>query len=224
MDPLEQLGKRRRPWWLLWIFVLAAAGVGGFFYLRSRNARPVRRFLTTRISVGDISETVEATGTVQPIVQVQVGSQVSGRILSVRVDYNVAVREGDLLAEIDPVPFRTAIAQARAAMFAAQAQLNRARVDLALQERNFARASDLRARGLNAVADVDASRGARDAARAQIGVASADVARTRAALAAAETNLSFTRIVAPIKGIVISRSIDVGQTVEIGRASCRERV
>lgn len=198
---------------MVWGVLLVVLVVGVVLYTRMhrRSVRP--RYLTARITRGDIVETIEATGTVQPVVQVQVGSQVSGRILKLYVDFNSRVRKGDLLAELDPQPFRARVAEARAALLAARAQLARARAEVELQERNLARALELRARGLNAPAEVDSARGARDAARAQVEIARAEVARQEAALESARTNLEYARIYAPIDGVVITRSIDVGQTV-----------
>lgn len=212
-DPFEELGRHRRPWWLLFVVALAALAVGGYVYARRHPRAQPPRFLTARVSVGDVIESIEATGTVQPLVQVQVGSQASGRILRLHADFNSRVRQGDLLAELDPTPFRAQVAQAQAALQSALAQVRRAQVELEVQERNFRRAQELRARNLNAQADVDAAQGARDSARAQLVVAQAEVSRARAALTSAQTQLTYTRIVAPIDGIVISRAIDTGQTV-----------
>ena len=212
-DPFAELGRKRRPWWILVVLVIAALGAGGFVYFRTHRAPPAPRYLTARVTTGDVVESIEATGTVQPLVQVQVGSQVSGRISRLLVDYNSRVHSGDLLAEIDQQPFRARVAEVRAALSSAQAAYARAQADLQLQERVLARATDMRTRGLNAPAEVDAARGARDASRAQIGIAQAAIAQARATLESATTNMNYTRILAPIDGIVITRSIDVGQTV-----------
>jgi HlyD family secretion protein len=212
-DPFAELGRRRRPWWILWVLLVVALGAAAVVYARRHRRPAAPKYLTGRVTVGDVVETIEATGTVQPVLQVQVGSQVSGRILRVLVDFNSRVRAGQLLAEMDPQPFQLRVSELRAALASARAQLARAQAEVELQERNLARAMELRARGLNAPAEVDAARGARDAARAQLGVARAGVAQAEASLEAARTNLTFTRIVAPIDGVVITRSVDPGQTV-----------
>jgi HlyD family secretion protein len=170
---LAEITKRRRPWGWIVLAVLAAAVVGGLVW-RSQTAKKAGiRYVTTRATMGEIVESIEATGTVQPLLSVQVGAQVSGRVLRVHTDFNQTVREGDLLAELDPDPFQTRVNEARASEAAARASLARARADLVIRERDLARARDLRARGLNAQADLDAALGARDLSRASIAVSRA---------------------------------------------------
>jgi HlyD family secretion protein len=210
---LAEITKRRRPWGWIVLAVLAAAVVGGLVW-RSQTAKKAGiRYVTTRATMGEIVESIEATGTVQPLLSVQVGAQVSGRVLRVHTDFNQTVREGDLLAELDPDPFQTRVNEARASEASARASLARARADLVIRERDLARARDLRARGLNAQADLDAALGARDLSRASIAVSQADVARTQASLASVRTQLTQARIFSPISGLVISRQVDPGQTV-----------
>lgn len=211
-DPFAQLKKKRRPWWIAVVAVVVVAAVAvGVWKTRSRK-EPLR-YLTARATVGDVVETVEATGTVQPLLQVQVGSQVSGRLARVLVNYNSRVTAGQVVAELDPTPFRATVAQARAAVAAAESQLRRARANAGVAGQNLARAEALRARDLNAQADLDTIRGQHSVANADVAVASAEVARARASLAIAETNLTYTRIHAPIDGVVIQRSVEEGQTV-----------
>ncbi len=212
-DPFDELGKKRRPWWIAVVAIVVLGAIGAFVYARRHRPPPPPRFLTAAVSTGNIVETIEATGTVQPVTQVQVGSQASGRVSRLHADYNARVHAGDLLAELDPQTFQAAVSAARAALLSAQASVARARVEVQLQDRNLARATALRARNLNAQADVDAVQGARDAAHAQIAVAQAEVNRAAAQLETARTNQSYARIFAPIDGVVITRSIDVGQTV-----------
>jgi HlyD family secretion protein len=210
---LAEITKRRRPWGWIVLAVLAAAVVGGLVW-RSQTAKKAGvRYVTTRATMGEIVESIEATGTVQPLLSVQVGAQVSGRVLRVHTDFNQTVREGDLLAELDPDPFQTRVNEARASEASARASLARARADLVIKERDLARARDLRARGLNSQADLDAALGARDLSRASIAVSQADVARTQASLASVRTQLTQARIFSPISGLVISRQVDPGQTV-----------
>ncbi len=212
-DPFAQLGTRRRSRWLVFVVLAALVIAGGVVWARRRN-RPVEpQYFSTAITRGDVQETVETSGTVQPVVQVQVGSQVSGRVARVLVDFNSRVRAGQLLAEIDQTPFRAAVAQSRAAVLSAEAQLQRARANERLTASNLARATALRERDLNSPADVDQARGSHDVALADIAVAQAEIARARATLSSAENNLTYTRITAPIDGVVIQRSIDEGQTV-----------
>jgi HlyD family secretion protein len=212
-DPFVDLGKTRARRWP-WLLLLVVALGGGGYYWKQKTAAPAGpRYLTGEITLGDVREAVETTGTVQPMVLVQVGSQVSGRITRVLVDFNASVRAGQLLAEIDPTPFQATVAQARASVLSAEASLQRARVNEQLSTQNLARARALRERNLNAQADLDAAVAQHDLTLAEIAVARAEGARARATLQTAQTNLGFTRIVAPIDGVVIQRSVDEGQTV-----------
>jgi HlyD family secretion protein len=160
-----------------------------------------------------VVETIEATGTVQPLQQVQVGAQVSGRVLRVLTNFNRHVHANELLAEIDPEPYLARINEARATEASARAQLARARADLTARERDFARSSALRAQGLNAQAEYDTAMAARDLSRASVQVSLAELARAQATLANARSQLALTKVYSPIDGIVISRSIEPGQTV-----------
>jgi HlyD family secretion protein len=214
-SPQHRFGRpgRRRGW--LWLVVVAALAGGGYWYWSSRqSAEPeAPPFVSELLSRGDIEEVVRATGTVQPLLQVQVGAQVSGRIASVAVDYNSVVKKGDLLAEIDPQSYEARAGQSRANLLAASAQRGQSRANLTLAEQTLARAQDLRSQQLNAQADVDAAVAQRDAARAAVALADAQIAQARASLEEVENQLTFTRILAPIDGIVASRAIDPGQTV-----------
>jgi HlyD family secretion protein len=170
-------------------------------------------YLTAVVTRGDVVETVQTSGTVQPVVQVQVGSQVSGRVVRVLADFNARVRAGEVIAEVDPTSFQASVAQARASLLAAEAQLRRARVNERVTGEALTRAQALRAQGLNAQAEADTARGQRDLASAEVAVAGAEIARARASLQLALTNLANTRVRAPIDGVVIQRNIDEGQTV-----------
>ncbi len=212
-DPFAQLHARRRPRWIFVVAALALVTVVAVVYARRHRAPVGPRYLTARVTRGEIVASVETSGSLQPEEQVQVGSQVSGRVAHVYVDFNARVTRGQLLAEIDPTSFRAAVAQARAAVLAAEAQLQRAQVNVRVTGINLQRATDLRERQLNAAADVDSARGSRDLANADVAAARAEIARARASLNSAETNVAFTRITTPIAGVVIQRSIDEGQTV-----------
>lgn len=204
---------RGRRWWLI-ALVVAAVG-GGAYYKFGRKAELPKGpgYLTDTVSKGAIEETVRATGTVQPLLEVTVGAQVSGRIAAVHVDYNAKVKAGDLLAEIDAAPYEAQLAQARAALLSAKAQRMQASANLALAEKNLARANELRAAGLNAQSEVDQAVAARDAGRASVQVAEAQIAQANAGLSEAENRLTYTRILAPIDGVVSKRGVEPGQTV-----------
>ncbi len=214
-DVADPTGRAPRRWvrWLgLALGLLALATAGGAWW-RTRPRPVTSRHLTARIARADLEESVRATGTVQPLVEVQVGAQVSGRILRVAVDFNSRVRRGDLLAEIDATTYRAQAEQAAASLLAAQATLAQNRANLRLTERVLARAVALRSGGLNAQADVDQASAQREMAAASVDLATAQIAQARASLRSARTNLTFTRVEAPIDGVVATRAVDPGQTV-----------
>ena len=169
-----------------------------------------------QITRGDVVQNIDAAGTLQPQTQVQVGTQVGGRVLSVHATFNQHVASGDLLAVIDPTPFLSVVAQQQAVVRSARAQQAHARADLTLQEKNLQRATMLRRADLNAKADLDAARAARDDASAQLDVMGAQLDQALATLVAAQANAANTRIYAPIDGVVIGRFVEAGQTLPGG--------
>ena len=156
-------------------------------------------YRTDPVTRGDVQRTVTATGTVNAVTTVLVGTQVSGTIKALYADFNSRVKKGQIIAQIDPAFFETQLAQARANADRAQAQLQDA-------ERILNQNKTLYSRNLVAKNDYEAAGTSHAGARAQL-------AQAKAALQAAETNLSYTKIYSPVDGIVISRSVDVGQTV-----------
>lgn len=175
--------------------------------------KPPPTFRTDEVSRGEIVEAVSATGEVGALVTVSVGTQVSGTVLRLYADFNSPVRRGQLLAELDPRLLKAALSRAEAGLAAALAEVERAKVTLADAERTRDRAAKLVEKQLVAEAELDAAGAARDAARANVKVFEARVLQARAEAETAATNLSLAKITSPIDGIVISRSIDVGQTV-----------
>lgn len=212
-NPFAQLGKRRRSGWILLLLLAVALAAGGVYAYRRQHAVAPARFITATISRGDVSESIETTGSVQPVTQVQVSSQASGRVARVLVDFNSVVHRGDLLAELDTTPMRAQLEQARGSLLAAEGNLTRARADMATNESAYTRAVSLRERNLNAVVDVETARGARDSSRGAIAASSGTLAQARAQLASAQANLEYAQIRSPIDGTVITRSVDPGQTV-----------
>ena len=170
-------------------------------------------YRTVPVKKETLAVSIEATGTLQPASQVEVGSRVGGQVAKVLVDYNDEVKAGQLLAEIDPAPLRARRDEARGAVAGARAELERARADLALREQAAVRAADLRARGLNAPAELESANAARDVARAQVNVAQAQLNRAQASLASADSDLQATRIVAPISGWIELSSVTAGALV-----------
>ncbi|HWC65745.1 MAG TPA: efflux RND transporter periplasmic adaptor subunit, partial [Thermoanaerobaculia bacterium] len=180
------------------LIALAAAAVVVAVVLARKREAP-QKYRTTKIDRGDVTMTVAATGAISAVTTVQVGSQVSGIIAKLYADFNSRVKKGQLLAELDPTPFEQTIEQRRADLQKAQVDAGNAKVAFGRQQR-------LQQQGLASQADYDNAKAAADAAAAQVNLA-------RAALAQAETNLKYSKIVSPIDGVVVNRAYDVGQTV-----------
>lgn len=199
---------------VIWGLVgLSAAGAGIAYGLFGRKNAPEVQYDTSTIERGTVVAKVTATGTLSALVTVQVGSQVSGRLKEILVDFNSNVTKGQVIARIDAQLFEAALEQAKANFVAASANELKAKVQAEEAERQLARSAELAERKLISQADLDTAKASRDAARAQVQAAAAAVAQTRAALHQAEINLAYTTIVSPINGVVISRNVDVGQTV-----------
>lgn len=192
------------------ILVLCALSVGAYFYVKEP---PKVQFKTVRVDRGSIVSTVSATGTLNAVVTVQVGTQVSGTVSKLYVDFNSKVRRGEAIAQIDPALFTSAVEQARGNEMNAEANLGKARVTLADAKRTLGRNRQLLSEGIVSQSDLDAAQTAYDAALAGVGAAQASVVQTRGSLKQAETNLRYSTIRSPVDGIVVSRNVDVGQTV-----------
>ncbi len=205
------IGPRLRTGCGVLVAVLALGGFTGWYFLRPA---PPPSYDTQVVDTGDVVSKVTATGVLSALVTVQVGTQVSGRIASLNnIDFNSKVEKGQLIASLDPEMFQAALEQARAADLAANGNLTKAKVQAADAARVYARAQSLADRSLIAAADRDTAQAAADAANAGVEVARGQVAQAHAALHQAQVNLAYTSIVSPINGTVISRSVDVGQTV-----------
>lgn len=177
------------------------------------SSRPKAAYRTDRVTRGTVAEVVSATGDVSAVVTVNVGSQVSGIISKLYADFNTPVKKDQVVAEIDPRLFQAALERAVAGLAAAEADVAKAKAALADAQRTERRSLELQKRNLIAAADVDAALAAREGAEAALQGAVARVLQARADRDTAETNVQLCRIRSPIDGIVISRSIDVGQTV-----------
>lgn len=171
------------------------------------------RYVTSPVERGAIVAEVTATGRVEPRRSVEVGTYVSGPISSVEVDFNDRVSAGQRLAKIDPRTFEGQVAHARADLALAKAGVERARAALELEQSKLRRSESLAGTAVVSSEELEIARSNERQAVADLAVARAEVERARATLAEAEVNLSYTDIVAPIDGIVVSRSVDVGQTV-----------
>ena len=203
---------RRRAYWLLAAALLVAIGVGGWRW-RAGRQKAGPQLETARVDRGRIVAKVTATGVLSAIVTVQVGSQVSGRIQALYADYNSRVRKGQLIAKIDPQLFLATRDQARANLAAAQGNLAKAKAQAVDAQRQYARSKLLAEQKLVAQADMETAQASAEAAQAGVQAAQGSVEQARAALHQAEVNLAYTDILSPTNGVVISRSVDVGQTV-----------
>jgi HlyD family secretion protein len=200
---------------VIWIIGILALAGGGLAWWRGRQAEQSKKvsFQTVKINRGNVVGKVTATGTLSALITVQVGSQVSGRLKDIFVDYNSPVTKGQVLAKIDQQMFLAALEQSRANAVAAQGNYTKAQVQAADAERQFQRSKALAERKLIAQADLDTAQANWDSAKAQVSAVQGSVEQARAALHQNEINLTYTTIYSPINGVVISRSVDVGQTV-----------
>lgn len=198
---------------LITLVLLGALGGSAYTYYRYRSAPTPPSVLTSAVTRGDIADTVGATGTLQAVTTVQVGTQVSGTIQALYADFNSLVRRGQVLARLDPSLFETQIEQARANLIRAQADLERLRVTLDDARTKLRRAQELSARQLIPRSELETAEVTVRSAEAQIRSSEAQVTQAQASLNQNEVNLQHTVITAPIDGLVISRNVDAGQTV-----------
>ena len=195
--------------------VIIAAGTlsaAAFAFLDETDA-PAARVSTVPVSRGSVVQEVQASGTLEAVKTVQVGTQVSGTIQTLNADFNALVRKGQVIATLDPSLFQTQIEQAQATLTKLTADLDRLRVQVDSSKRTLDRTTELAGRQLVSAADLDAAKVDYRMTEAQLKSAEAQVVQARASLNQAQVNLDHTIIRAPIDGIVISRNVDVGQTV-----------
>ncbi|MDA8155007.1 MAG: efflux RND transporter periplasmic adaptor subunit [Actinomycetota bacterium] len=202
--------KKSKMIYILAAIVLAFAAVV-FFVKRDGQKGPL--YKTQTVTRGDIKATVTATGTVNPVVNVSVGTQVSGTIKKLYADFNSKVKKGQLLALIDPATFEAQVGQAQANLFSAQANLDKAKATEVDAKRTMLRNKTLLAQNLVAQSDFDTAQTNYLTAQASTEAAKGQVRQAQAALKVAQTNLAYTKIVSPVDGTVVSRNVDVGQTV-----------
>ena len=183
---------------LVWFVIALAAAGGAYALLRGRRSTEPK-YRTAIVDQGGVTQTVTATGTLSAVITVKVGSVVSGNVAVLHADFNKQVKKGDLLAELDPVPFQEKVDQMKAA-------LDKAKVDVRNYEIALRRQKALFDEQLAAQADLDQAQANYDSAVAAVGQA-------EAALAQAQTDLNNSKIIAPIDGVVVERDYDVGQPV-----------
>ena len=202
--------RRKLMRWLALGVVVAAASLGAYSW--SRRAEP-SRYVTAPVTRGPIVRSVSATGTVNPVTTVQVGTYVSGPIIGINVDFNSPVKAGQLLAKIDPRPFAAQVDLARAALANARAQLRKDQANLAYQKITYERDRELIRTAAISEDQLDNQQSVMAQAQAQVGLDEAAIQQQQASLKSAELNLNYTNIVSPVDGTVVSRNVDVGQTV-----------
>jgi HlyD family secretion protein len=210
-----------------WIIVAAAVVLVGLLVAFGLNRTSQTQHFTAKVERGDINDVVEATGTINAVITVQVGSQVSGTIAKLNADFNSRVHKGDVVALIDPALFKGAVLQARADLentkanlVAAQANLEKTRAALVQAKADYDRTVGLFRGGIMsqqqldlAKANYDSANAAVSGAAASVTQAEAQVSQKEAALEVTQTNLNYTVIRSPIDGTVVARNVDVGQTV-----------
>ncbi len=210
--------------WLIASVVVVAIAVFAAFQFKS-NEKP--QYFTTKADRGEIRQVVEATGTINAVTTVQVGSQVSGTISRLNADFNSRVKKGQVVAQIDPSLFQGALLQAKADLanakanlVASQANLEKAQATAVQTKADYERTSGLAKEGVMSQQQLDLAKANADSADAAVAAAKATITQAiaqaqqkQAAGTVAQTNLDYTTIHAPIDGTVIARSVDVGQTV-----------
>src|ERR1035437_4915326 len=210
-----------------WLILAGVAVVAGLFVALGLNRSTQAQHFTAKVERGAIDDVVEATGTINSVITVQVGSQVSGSIAKLNADFNSRVHKGDVVALIDPALFNGALLQAtadlknaKANLEAARANLEKAKAALVQTKADYDRAVGLTRDGVMsqqqldlAKSNYDAANASVDAAAANITQAEAQISQKEAAVAVAQTNLDYTVIRSPIDGTVVARNVDVGQTV-----------
>ncbi len=196
------------------LFIILIVGTGAFWGFRTYQAKKQSpRYKTEVVTRGPIISQVIATGTVNPVTLVQVGSQVSGTITKLYADFNSVVRQGQVIAQIDPALFQAKVDQSEADLKNARASLEKEKTSLADNLRTFKRYQALLKDNLVSQNDLDQAQLKYDLSLAQVKVAEAQIETAIANLSSAKTNVDYTTIRSPVNGTVVARNVDVGQTV-----------
>jgi len=204
---------RKSVWIVLGLLVVAAGGLGIWKWRQHAAASAVPRYDTVAVDRGPIVAKVTATGTLSALVTVQVGTQVSGRIKQIFVDFNSPVKKGQVIAKIEPSLFAAALESARANYLAAQGTVTKLEAQAENAKLQYERSEQLFERKAIAQADLDTARATMRAANGDVTASRGNMEQAKASLHQAQVNLDYTTIISPTTGVVISRSVDVGQTV-----------
>ncbi len=197
----------------LFVLILIAVVGGGIWYSFFRKVPVVYELRTEKAESGDITATVTASGRLNAVSVVEVGTQVSGTIQEIYVDYNAPVRAGQLIAQLDPAVLRSQLIESRATLEVAEAGVGSAGASLVDAERKLKRNKELYSRKLISQSEYEDAETDVLLKRAQLQEAKARVTQAKAAVERAQTNLDYTRITSPVDGVIVSRKVDVGQTV-----------
>jgi HlyD family secretion protein len=203
---------KKRILWIALLLALVAGGVGAWRWQVSHRPPDVQ-YKTAPVEKRNIVGKVTASGTLSALVTVQVGTQVSGRIAKLYADFNSHVKKGELVAKIDPQIFEATVQQAQAGYLQAQAGVETAAANASNADKQYARTKALKEQNLAAQQDLDTAEANVATTHAAVDGAKASLAQAVAQLHQAQVNLSYTNIISPIDGVVISRSVDLGQTV-----------
>ena len=195
-----------------WIWLAAIIAAAGILLWFGRSPAPAR-YVTVDAERGDLVRAVTATGTVNPVVTVQVGTYVSGPIVKIYCDFNTEVKKGQICAKIDPRPYQVTVEQASASLANARAQLKKDEANLRYQKLTYGRDQALMKENVVTKDALDSARSTADQAAAQVDLDHANIRQQEASLHAAQVNLGYTDIISPVDGTVVSRNVDVGQTV-----------
>jgi HlyD family secretion protein len=205
--------RRARIYQIIGLVLILGAAAGVYLWRAKQNSRKGVHYLTATAQLGDLKETVTATGTLKGLDSVDVGAQISGKLTKIYVDFNDHVTAGQLLAEIDTTSAQSKIDQSIAQVNAADAAAVLAKATLAQTKAQYVRSLDLSAKGLISSKDLDSAKADADRAAASISSAAAQATLARASLKDAQTQLSYAVIRSPIDGIVLARLVEPGQTV-----------
>jgi len=195
------------------VAAIAILAAGGYFWSKRGAADAAGAYRTEAVQRGDIRVAISATGTLSAITTVTVGSQISGQVTDVLVDFNSPVKKGEVLARIDPSTYQAQLEQGNAQIANAQAQLRQAQATLRNATLDFQRKQELAGQKLIARSDLDLSRAALDQANAQVNAAQAQIRQQTASLKNTQVNIDRAVIRSPVDGVVLTRKIEPGQTV-----------
>lgn len=190
--------------------VLLLTGIAGYYW---QDDDVKQEYVTQKLQKGDITEKVTASGIINPISTVNIGTQVSGTIAEIFVDYNSKVTKDQLLARIDPALFEATVAQRAAALNIAKAEVEVVKNDIVYYKKHLDRVKKLNSSQYSADKELESAQRDYNNAIVQLGLKEAQVSQAQAALNSAETELRYTKIISPVDGIVVSKEVEVGQTV-----------